>query len=301
MESPFVDFDYKRHLSVNVDTGLWQCFKSGRKGNFITLFSNLEDMSYFRAQKELMLHNFEHLNFTEEEQQKIKNKKTLELDTSKLIEININSADSDNKKIQNAWSYVWSRGLFDTTKEEVAPFYLCLEGKFANRLLIPFRKDGIVFFFQARSLEGQNPKYLNPSTEYAPNASDLLYPFDEDASSVVVCESPLDARALQLQGVNATATMKNYISPIQAEILSIFKGDIILGFDNDDAGKRGVESFEKSRKQLCLPEFYICYPPNPYKDWNEAHLSELSLKSWVESTKQKYNFEYIISKEISLL
>ena len=35
--SVYISDDYKRHMSINLDTGLWQCFKSGNKGNFTQL------------------------------------------------------------------------------------------------------------------------------------------------------------------------------------------------------------------------------------------------------------------------
>jgi acyl-CoA synthetase (AMP-forming)/AMP-acid ligase II len=57
MESPFIRNDYKKHCSVNVDSGLWQCFKTGRNGNFVSLYSHLQGIPYFRAQKELIIKN----------------------------------------------------------------------------------------------------------------------------------------------------------------------------------------------------------------------------------------------------
>ena len=39
--SLFVDNDYKRHMSINLVTGLWRCFKSGESGNFAQLYSKI--------------------------------------------------------------------------------------------------------------------------------------------------------------------------------------------------------------------------------------------------------------------
>ena len=61
MESPFIRNDYKRHCSVNVDSGLWQCFKTGRNGNFVSLYAHLQGITYFSAQKELIIKNFDYL------------------------------------------------------------------------------------------------------------------------------------------------------------------------------------------------------------------------------------------------
>jgi len=290
MESLFVNNDWKKHMSVNVDSGMWQCFKTGRSGNFVRLYSEAEGIPYFRAQRDLMIRNFEFLG--EEIPELDIPQKELELDTSRLIPINLESVDSENKKEVDAWSFLFGRGLFNLNEEEEAPFYLCTEGKFSDRIIIPFRSEDTVFYFQARALYDQSPKYLNPSTEIAPKPSDILYPYDEGEDYLVVCEGPLDALSLQRKGINATATIGSSISPRQAEILSTFKGKVILGYDNDEAGQRGIDKFDRTRKEMRMASFEICPPPSGYKDWNEAHMAGEDLFSWIMDKSQSYDFDY---------
>jgi len=299
MESLFVRNDWKRHMSVNVDSGLWQCFKTGRSGNFTRLYSEAEDIPYFRAYRDLMIRNFEFIG--EDIPEQIKEERQLELDTSKLIPLNIESGHSDDPDVLRAWSLLFERKLFSVEDPPAAEYYLCMDGKFQNRIIIPFKKDGVVYYFQGRALGDQRPKYLNPSIESAPNPSEILYPYNEDEDYVVVCEGPLDAKSLQLQGVNATATMKNYISPRQAEILSTFDGRVILGFDSDTAGVRGCQRFDELRRERLMDDFYVCPPPNGCKDWNEAHVKGESLHSWVMNESSLYNFEYKMINKINLL
>ena len=300
MESVFVKNDWKKHMSVNIDSGLWQCFKTGRSGNFTRLYAEVQGVPYFRAQRDLIIRNFEFLG--EEVPELARPEQQLELDTSRLIPINLSSANSEDKTELDAWSFLFGRNLFDLKTEEEAPFYLCKEGKFTDRVIIPFTSDeGVVYYFQARALYDQEPKYLNPSTEIAPKPSDILYPYDEDADYVVVCEGPLDARALQLQGVNATATIGSSISPRQAEILSTFAGTIILGYDNDTAGQRGIEKFDRTRKEMRMGSFEVCPPPSGYKDWNEAHIAGDDLLGWVLEKTKAYNFDYKASTQLNLL
>jgi DNA primase len=300
MESPYMKHDWKRHCSINVETGLWQCFKSGKTGNFVTLYAHLRGIPYSRAQQELIIKNFEHLG--EEVPENITKQEDLELDTSKLIPINVESGYSDDPKVLAAWNQLWNRRLLTEEDPPEAEYYLCVEGKFANRIIIPFEQDGVTYYFQARALDAeQAPKYLNPSTDIAAKSSEVLYPFDDTQDYVVVCEGPLDAKSLQLQGVNATATMKNVISPRQAEILSQFKGRIILGYDNDSAGQRGLETFEKLRLERNMDPFYVCAPPPTFKDWNEAHQKHVSLPAWIERESSLYNFEYKMLNEVSSL
>ena len=299
MESLFVNNDWKKHMSVNVDSGLWQCFKTGRSGNFVRLYAEAEGIPYFRAQRDLMIKNFEFLGEEVPELDRSENK--LELDTSKLIPINLDSVDSENKKEVDAWNFLFSRALFSLNEEEQEPFYLCTEGKFADRIIIPFKADDVVFYFQARALYDQSPKYLNPSTEIAPKPSDILYPYDEEEDYLVVCEGPLDALALQRKGINATATIGSSVSPRQAEILSTFRGKIILGYDNDEAGQRGIDKFDRTRKEMRMTGFEVCPPPSGYKDWNEAHIAGEDMFSWIMDKSQAYDFDYKSSNLLNSL
>ena len=299
MESLFVNNDWKKHMSVNVDSGLWQCFKTGRSGNFVRLYAEAEGIPYFRAQRDLMIKNFEFLG--EEVPELDRPETKLELDTSKLIPINLNTADSTDKKELDAWNFLFGRALFNLNEEEEAPFYLCTEGKFADRIIIPFKADDVVFYFQARALYDQTPKYLNPSTEIAPKPSDILYPYDESEDYLVVCEGPLDALSLQRKGINATATIGSSVSPRQAEILSTFPGKIILGYDNDEAGQRGIEKFDKTRKEMRMTGFEVCPPPSGYKDWNEAHIAGEDMFSWIMDKSQVYDFDYKSSNLLNSL
>ena len=297
MPSLFIKDDWKRHMSVNVETGLWQCFKSGKNGNFISLYAESEGITYLKAQTDLIIKNFSFLGIDPPVKKEVP-KRNAEIDPASLVAINIESAYEEDPKVQQAWSFLFGRKLFNEEVAEEEPFYLCTEGRFANRLIIPFRKEGKVYYFQARSLFGEEPKYLNPASEGAVRSSDVLYPFDESQDSVLVCEGPLDAVALQRQGVNATCTIGSTCSKTQAEILAGFGGQIILGYDNDEAGQKGMERFDRLRKELRMTGFAVCPPPSGYKDWNDAHIEGEDLKSWIEQNSSPYDFEYLIRSVI---
>jgi hypothetical protein len=300
LESIFVEKDWKRHMSINVDSGLWQCFKTGRTGNFISFYAHVENISYFKAQRNLTIKNFEFLG-EEPHQLEEPSSEYSELDISKLQPVSLSSAYSEDKNVLLAWSFLFGRNLFSTKIEEKAPFYLCMEGKFHNRIIIPFRKDNIVYYYQGRTLTDARPKYLNPSVEIAPKPSNILYPYDEEADSVVVCEGPLDAISLQLNGVNATCTIGSTVSPVQAEILSTFPGRIIMGYDNDEAGQRGIEKFDVLRRERNMNEFDVCLPPSKYKDWNAAHIASEDLNSYISMVRVGYDYEYKIRSSLETL
>ena len=295
--SIFIANDYKRHMSINLDSGLWQCFKSGNKGNFIQIYSFLEGLTYNQAEADILF-------------------KELDVDSTKKIESNIPIQQQDEEELHltpvtvqdyesdiplvlRAWTFLYERKLFNL-KTEDSKYYVATDGRYAGRLIIPFEEDSEIFYFQARALGDQTPKYLNPSEGW-PKPSQILYPYDTQADHLVICEGPLDAISLQIQGVNATCTMGSSVSEHQVEILRDFKGKIIIGYDNDDAGKRGVSKFDYLRKLKRMADLYICHPPSEVKDWNEAHIKGFDLERFVNLRTEEYDYTYLMNHLLTTL
>ena len=295
--SVFIEHDYKRHMSINLEKGVWQCFKTGQQGNFIKLFSILEGISYKAAESKLLFQGIDsgmwdlwEENSTPPVSPSII---TRNVDTSGFTPVNIDSYDSNNQLVVRAWTFLMDRKLFNTKDYVEAPFYVATEGKYHGRVIIPFKDhDGDTFFFQARSLlQTVSPKYLNPSSENGIKSSNILYPFDFEEDHLCICEGPTDAISLNLQGLNATCTVGSTISHVQMQTLREFEGKIILTYDNDEAGTRGIEKLEALRKKYMMPTFYVCPPPPAYKDWNEAHTADEDLYGWMMEKSYEHNFE----------
>lgn len=288
-------------MSINLDTGLWQCFKSGNSGGFTKLYSELEEITYKKAQAELLFKSF--LLSGEqilEDDERIKAIEVLPqtngLDDTELFEVNPEAYDL----YPEAWLFIMNRKLFDLENSNKQQYFITKEGRYKDRLIIPFMEKGNIFYFQARSLKTYlSPKYLNPPSEIGLRPSSILFPYDEGASHLVVCEGPLDAISLQIQGVNATCTLGSHISGLQMDILKHFPGKIILGYDNDEAGHRGIIKSDHMRKQKMMDFFFIAYPPEQFKDWNEAHTAEFDLKAYIEDAQQEYNFDYQMNKSLN--
>jgi DNA primase len=295
----FINNDWKRHLSINLDTGLWQCFKTGKKGNFIQLYAFLEDISYREAEADIL---FKELN-EEFEPYSPPPRKREEVSSNvsdlNLLPITLDDYDTEDVVIQKAWTFLYSRNLFNLKTGENR-YYISQHPKYKDRLIIPFEENNNIFYFQARSLRGDTPKYLNPSDGWA-KPSHILYPFDEEEDHLVICEGPLDAISLQIQGINATCTLGCSVSECQVEILKEFRGKIIIGYDNDDAGKRGVNKFDYLRKLKRMADLYICHPPSKAKDWNEAHIQGSDLKRFVDMRTKKYDYDYLIDHLLTTL
>ena len=294
MPSVFVEDDWKHKFSINTNTGLWQDFKAHRQGNFIQFVAQTEKISYRRAESKVVFENIEENYEPPTPQERVIQTK-LEVDTSSWVPIDIYSCHSRDTFIQLAWKYLWERKLFNIEFVQDEPFFFATEGEYKNRIIIPFRSmKGDIYFFQARALFNEHPKYLNPANI---KASSVLYPY-LNSDPVLVCEGPLDAISLQLAGINATATMGSSPSTFQIEIMKEGNCEIVVAYDNDEAGKKGIEKLERLRKELMLPSIRICPPPKQFKDWNAAWLEEYDLRTYVKENTQNYDIEYLVNSNI---
>ncbi len=297
---PFCD-DYKRKLGVHLDTGQYHCFICDARGEFVSLYSKLENISVFQAQIQLNYKTFL-AKPKEANAKKVVSINSIEDEINTFDTVTLESFDSPDSLVQQAWCYLYSRKLFDLHNLDNNSFYIGRQGKFDNRLIIPYIYKQHILYFQGRSLlEGVKPKYLSLDASYGVRAADILYPFELNSKEVVVCEGPIDARSLQLRGVNATCTTGCSMSNNQIEILKNWGGKIIIGYDNDKAGLRGIEEVDKLRRKKNMPPIHVCHPPKQHKDWNAAHIENVNLSEWVASNTFEYKFENIIEEKLRQL
>jgi len=287
--SIFIEDDWKMHMSINLETGLFQCFKSKKKGNFIHLYAYLENTSFKKAYDELSYQSFVHDEDPREHKKKVKVEPE-EIPDLEKITVLYPEQDNTSETGMLAWSYLFSRKLFNE-EENTETYFVCHEGKYKDRIIFPFYVGSKMVFFQARALfPHMYPKYLNPSEI---EASDIIVPFDLDRASVYVTEGPTDMIALRLAGYNATCTFGSVVSELQADSLRSFPGKIILAYDSDLAGNMGISRFENLRLRKRMGEFWRVSPPQG-EDWNSlwssGRLKNLSPKL--------YNFEERILREI---
>jgi DNA primase len=302
--SIFVKDDEKCHMSINLETGLWQCFKTSKKGNFIHLYAELEDLAYKAAKDELTFESFYH-NDTKiwdwaSKEGYTKNVSLAELHENYLEEIVPDlSVMRCSPEAAKAWNFLYNRNLFSDDHR----YFVCKEGLFKNRLIIPIYEDNDykkeMVFFQARALySDMQPKYLNPIKT---KTSHILPPFDYEKEYVVITEGPLDMITLQIAGVNATCTFGSSISSTQIDYLKAYPGKIILGYDNDKAGRQGIERMETMRLLARMPSFSVCFPLLNYKDWNEVSikLPNFDFSDHISKNQVLYDFKHKVEEALT--
>lgn len=132
--------------------------------------------------------------------------------------------------------------------------------RFRHRLIFPIRDgSGRVVGFGARTLRGEEPKYVNsPETELFRKRS-VLYGLDLARGAVrasglaVLVEGYMDVIACRQAGVeNVCASLGTSLSPEQASLLSRQADAVVLAYDADTAGGEAVlRSFSLLRSQGC--------------------------------------------------
>lgn len=256
--SLFINNDYKRHMSINLETGLWRCFKSGEVGNFVKLYALLEKCSYQEAYEKFIFEDFIAGG---------KNRKTKSLESFNPNKIESDLEEAKDFEVVEDHPFVVSRLLSGFT------FYLAKRGKYSGRLIIPFmNRKGKMFYFQGRSLNGDMPKYLNCKNL---KSSQVLYPFDYGSyEPLYVTEGVFDCLSLQAVGLNATTTLSCFTSREQMLQLSQYQGPLVCAFDNDEAGMEGRKKFMRLAHWAARDDLMTVVPPKKFKDWNEVLIRE---------------------------
>lgn len=274
--------DRKFKLYINAESGLWICFKSQQKGNFISLVAQIEGISYAAAEQKLAL------KYADSAIRKyvIEHKTVTDLNLlDDTLAVPYDIETNANPFILNAWVYLFERKLLHPGQN----FRVGINGVLENRLVIPFVVNGTTIFFQARALNSSVvPRYYNCKQN---KKSTFLYPYNTNANYVVVCEGPLDAISLQIAGINATSIMGSSISYEQLRALKMFGGRLVAGFDNDKPGKDALRKFSRETKKMNIPAIDFIFPKDNYKDWNEMLKAEENVYSYVMDGKKPFTEE----------
>ncbi len=160
------------------------------------------------------------------------------------------------------------------TKSELLAAGLAVQGKngnlydkFRNRLMLPvIDVRGDVVGFGSRVIDNSEPKYMNTTETVAYSKRRVLYGLNLAKKSkrpnIILCEGNLDVVTLHQAGFdNAVACMGTALTHEQIRLLSRFTKELILCYDNDNAGSmatdRALELLQNSEftvRVLRLPQ-----------------------------------------------
>ncbi len=134
--------------------------------------------------------------------------------------------------------------------------------RFRNRLIVPiFDMQGRVVAFGGRSLDGQEPKYLNSPESEVFEKGKMLFAFDKASSNIrkrdkaVVVEGYFDVISLHSKGItNCVASLGTALNKYQISQLCrcTDNKNIIINFDSDNAGRLATKRVINEVESLSL-------------------------------------------------
>ena len=134
--------------------------------------------------------------------------------------------------------------------------------RFRNRLIVPiFDLQGRVVAFGGRSLDGQEPKYLNSPESEVFEKGKMLFAFDKASSNIrksdkaLVVEGYFDVISLHSKGItNSVASLGTALNKYQISQLCrcTDSKNIIINFDSDNAGKLATKRVINEVESLSL-------------------------------------------------
>ena len=122
-----------------------------------------------------------------------------------------------------------------------------LHDKFRNRLILPVVDvRGDVVGFGSRVIDKSEPKYMNTSETLVYSKRRVLYGLNlakkTKRPNIILCEGNLDVVTLHQAGFdNAVASMGTALTVEQTRLLSRYTKELILCYDNDNAGQLATQ------------------------------------------------------------
>lgn len=228
--------DTKKHMYVNFDKKVYNCFRCGAGGMILNLLAELEGKS-FNAMKSKF--SIGPKKFTpiksgslQEAMAKLEKLQTHPPPPSLTfaeIPLPIGSTllKPENKgSLTPFFNYLIGRGVEEQDIYR-CEMYACTSGQYRNRVILPIRMDGTLTGYQGRDITGRSPlKVRNP---LGMNKSKMLFNYDTACryDEIVVLEGPYGAIHA---GENAVAVLGKELSYDQARLLEPFK-KITICFD----------------------------------------------------------------------
>ncbi len=268
-------------FTVYPDTRSFYCFGCGAGGDVISFVRRIENLDYIEAVKavaqiagmsmpedgyddtlskkrmRLLAANREAARFFNACLMDEKNRPALEYFLKRGLSINtitkfgLGYAPNDWRKLIE---HMRSKGF---TEEELVLANLARRSEkngrtscydnFRNRVMFPIIDlRGNVIAFGGRVMDGSKPKYINTSDTLVYKKSNgvfaLNFAKNANENKLILVEGYMDVIALHQAGFgNAIACLGTAFTSEQANLLSRYADEVIICYDNDEAGRKATE------------------------------------------------------------
>lgn len=178
--------------------------------------------------------------------------------------------------------------------------------RFRQRIIFPICDHlGRFIGFGGRSLDPDQPKYLNSSQTAVFDKSSVLYGLNwtkeaiKQADRVIIVEGYTDLISLFASGQkNVAASLGTAFTPRQARLLARFSSRAVMAFDGDTAGQKavlaGMEVLHKNGLQVLVAPLGAGEDPDSFA---RSHSGE-EVENWLNSAVpfRQYQIDGIISQ-----
>lgn len=183
--------------------------------------------------------------------------------------------EGDNKVRNDAWKYIYKRGL-DWRDVKNHNIYYCISGKYRRRIIFPIVEASKLVYFVARAIdEDVERKVYNPKGEKELFNLEWAVRY----SRIALVEGVFDAVKT---GFNAVAILGSYVTDHQIKKMKDFEVQYVdIMFDADEAGKQGaIDSARKMYRHFREVRIINI----PFGEPDNLNLRKISyINSWIKA------------------
>lgn len=279
---PYHSNTHSAALSVSKESGIFYCFGAGcdESGNIIKLITDVAKCNYFAALRLIEKYKGEPISL-EQRLEKINKENVLDEFPRKTIYA-LRQSYINNEVAQK---YMLTRKILPSTADH---FHLGYD-QYEHKICVPvFGPEGQPVGFVGRCIEEKKFKNSRnlPTSKTLYNYNNARKTSDE---SVVVVESSFDAmRVWQATGKPVVATLGGTFSDKHLQQLYRSFNCVILGVDNDRAGRKFAARIAKKCRDVGLTVKQATYSetelyPGTAKDFGDC--SDKQIKQMINNSK----------------
>ena len=264
-------------FSVSADKQIFHCFGCGKGGGVINFIMEIENLSFPEAVE--FLAKRANMPMPEQENSAESRKRermfALNRDAARYFYEQLKAPGSDaalaymqKRRISPATAVKFGLGYapdgWDNlrsamrakgyTDQELFDAGLVRRGKsggfydtFRSRLMFPvIDVRGNVVAFSGRVLGDGEPKYMNSPETIVFSKSHNLFGLNLAKKSkcgyIILCEGNIDVVSMHQAGFDsAVASLGTSLTPEQARLMSRYKNEVVIAYDNDGAGQKAAQ------------------------------------------------------------
>jgi DNA primase len=248
-------------FSTNIETGKWYCFTCHERGTEVE--SLIQKMEGFHSKSEIDLFMREYGTVTVDERTAKLKEKLASLQMKRLPEPEDLTEDKNwDTFTRYEPRYLYQRGFDSAT---VGAHYIGYD-KGNEEIVIPVLEHGKCRFTYTRTTtKRKRAKYLYPKDI---DRARYFWGLDKDkdaydGATIILNEGALDALWLRQQGHEDTlGILGSHVSQLQIKkLLALNPAEVILFFDNDDAGYEALKDAGKRLQAAGMNNVsYVRYP-----------------------------------------